>query len=158
MGGRRRARADGAVGVVRGGRADDELFLLEQRDRAGVGAEELAGLLSHLLQYRVGVEFGREQPAGPGELLGQGARGALRFEEVAPLERASGGVRQMPRELDVVVRELASLLAEDERETRTSRPRRLDRHRKQRDDPGRSGVLAPAWIETIVVGEVGSRD
>ena len=45
----RRARAERRVGIVRGGRTDDELVVLEQPDRARVGAEELPRVLCDFL-------------------------------------------------------------------------------------------------------------
>src|SRR5439155_26963891 len=70
-----------------GRRADDELAVLEQRDRARVGTEKLPRLLGDLVEHGARVELRREATAGPRDLLLEHARGPLALEQVAALER-----------------------------------------------------------------------
>ena len=128
-----------ALGALAADGADDELVALEQADRGRVGADQARRLPDDLVEDRLGVELAGEQRPGPGELLRDRARLALRLVELRPLERAAGragetGVRARSRRR---VKDCSSA-----KKTRPSpgrlAPRRLDGDREERREARRA--------------------
>ena len=113
--------------------------------------------LDDLVEDGLRVELGREQAAGARELLRERARGALRLEQLAPLERAAGGAGQLARELEIVVGEAALLVEQREHETHLA-GRGLDRHGQQRAVPRFDRRRAPALVEALVALEPARRE
>src|SRR4029077_18998575 len=113
----------------------------------------IGSLLHDFVENRRRVELGREQLAGPRQLLSERARGALGLEELAALERAPCRVREVAREFEVLLRENALLLEEDDDEAAGFVARRLDRHREQRAIAVGCGSPMPAPRQPLVLGE-----
>src|SRR5207237_756922 len=144
-----------AVGPSSG--ADDELVSLEQPQDRGVGREQLRRPAHDLLEHRGGVELGREQAARARELLRQRARAALGLEQLASLERAARGAREIPRQLEIVVGEAALLREENEHERSLLCARCLDRRGEQRAVAVLVEDTPPVLTEAPVLGQVGGR-
>src|SRR5437588_278362 len=93
------ARTDSRLCAEAARCADDELAVGQHADGARVGLQELVRLLDDLVEHDVRIELGREPPARARELLGESARAALRFVQLAPFECPARGAGQMLREL-----------------------------------------------------------
>ena len=146
--GRGRADADRLVGAVAGRCRDDELGVLEHRERRRIGVEQRRGLLDDRLQDGDRVELGREQAAGARELLGERTCRALGLEQATPVERTARGGGDLLRQLDVVARECALLdeAGEDE-------PGALAGNGDREQRRERRGL--PRGVEAVVVRDVG---
>ena len=152
------ARAERLIGARADRGIDDELVVFEQTNRARVGVHELGSLLDDFVEDRRRVELGRQQPARARQLLSERARTALGLEELAALERAAGRVREMARELEIVFREHALLVEEDDDEAARLLARRLDGHGEQRAVAvGRCGIV-PASRQPLVLSQCGRGD
>jgi hypothetical protein len=148
----RRASAMVLVRSVAGGSAQHELVSFDEADRCGVGAQQLACIRRHRLDDTRRIELGGEVAADSRELLRQPAGAALALEQPATFERALGGVREMPRERDVVVGEGALVGEEDERDAVGA-----ERDREQRAEAlGRK--RAPAIAEPRIGARLGRGD
>ena len=101
----------------------------------------------------VRIELARELAAGLGEPLRQVARPAFALVELAALERAARGRRDLRRELELIVVERALALEEDEHETRSLAPRLLQRNGQQRASPGGRRRGPEPVAEAVVVPE-----
>src|SRR3989440_4050851 len=151
-----RARAERRLrGLPLRGR-DDELVLLQDADRARLGADEPRRLLDDLVEDRGGIELGREQAARPRELLRQRPRRALRLEELRSLEGAPRRSGEVARELEILVLERAALGGEDEDEPAGLAARPLEGHGEHRAAAAPGCERAPVVAEAVVVGETRS--
>ena len=108
-------------------------------------------MLDDLLEHRVRIELRREQAAHARELLRERARAALRLVQLAALERSAHRVRELLRELEIVVGEAMLLREEDEDDAAALAARRLERHGEQRLVAGLARERLPLVTEAVVL-------
>ena len=133
---------------------DDQLVALDHADRGRVGLEQSGRLLHDFVEDCGRIELGCEQRAHARELLGEGPRRAFALVELASLERAACGPGKPPRELQVVVDELARRSEEDDHQAAVLPARRVDGDRKQRAEARLDRQAPPRLAEAIVVRDV----
>ena len=148
-----RARDLGLAGAdCRGG---DELVAVEQSDQRGIRAQQHRRLLDHLVEHRSGLELAREEAAGVGQLLGEQPRAPLDFEELAADERRLRALRELARQVEVVVGEGSLLAEEDERKRAPLEARKSERNREERRGVRR---VAERLAEALVARQRGRGD
>ena len=115
------------------GGAQHELVLLEQAQRAGVGAEQADGLGHDLAQHRARIEVGGEQRADALQLARGRRCAALGLLELHALDRGGRGHAQALGERDVGIVELARAAPQERHDAgRGACAVVADRHREQR--------------------------
>ena len=114
--GRGRARPDRLTFPLAGGGAPDDLVALEQPNRGAAGLEQLDGRAYGDVEQVVRVELTGELDAGPRQPLRKRTGTPLALVQLAPLERAAGGTRDVARELELLVPEHGLAAEEDDHE------------------------------------------
>ena len=127
--GERRALAGQQLVDVALHRAHDQAVALDQPQRAGVGHEQRGRLRDDLAQHGGRVEVGGDQAADALQLLRAAAGAALGGQHLGALDGGGSGGRQVPGELEVLVRHGARLAPRHaEHGLRATRAARPDRH------------------------------
>ena len=150
---RRAPRVDGRVSAKAAGGRDDERTVVENMDRAGVRVEQFLRLRNHLVEYRLRIELGRQQPPHAGELLCERTRAPLGLVQLASLECPARSTCEVLGELEIVVAEPPRLVEEHGDEPCGPVAGAGDRHRQERAEPGADGCVAPGSRQALVLRE-----